>query len=54
MPLSKIEAGPPSYDYRLDARTVGAAHTMIAADPLDADVNGWLLGEVMPAVSFTR
>jgi hypothetical protein len=56
MLLSKIEAGPPGYDYRtFECQNCGRVHTMIVSgDPLESNVNGWLLGEVMPPSSFTR
>ena len=56
MLLSKIEAGPPGYDYRtFECQNCGRVHTMIVSgDPLESDVNGWLLGEVMPPNSFTH
>ena len=54
--LSKIEAGPPGYDYRtFECRNCGRVHKMIVSGDLpESDVDGWLLGEVMPPNSFTR
>ena len=50
MQLSRIEAGPPGYDYRtFGCQNCGRVHTMIVSgDPLESDINGWLLGEVRP------
>ena len=56
MLLSKIEAGPPGYDYRtFECQNCGRVHKMIVSGDLpESDVDGWLLGEVMPPNSFTR
>jgi hypothetical protein len=50
MLLSRIEAGPPGYDYRtFECLKCRRVHTMIVSDdPLESDVNGWLLGELGP------
>jgi hypothetical protein len=50
MLLSRIEAGPSGYDYRtFGCQQCGRVHTMIVSgDPLESDMNGWLLGETRP------
>jgi hypothetical protein len=50
MRLSKIAAGPSGYDYRtFECENCGRVHTMIVSDdPLETEINGWLLGELGP------
>ena len=50
MLLSRIKAGPSGYDYRtFGCQECGCVHTMIVSgDPLESEMNGWLLGEIRP------
>jgi hypothetical protein len=48
MLLSKIEAGPPDFQYRVfDCQKCGRTHTMIiSSDPMESSVRDWLDGEL--------
>jgi hypothetical protein len=50
MLLSKIEAGPSSFDYRtFECQNCGRIRTMIiSSDPMESDVHGWLVSELTP------
>jgi hypothetical protein len=55
MLFSKTASGPPGFDYRtFECRNCGRVHTIIVADDPADPANGWLLGDVMPARSFSR
>ena len=50
MLLSKLEAGPPGFDYRtFECQKCGRVETM-ASDPMQSGVCGWLAGELKPPV----
>jgi hypothetical protein len=48
MLLSKVETGPSGFDRRtFECQKCGHVHTMvIASDPMESSVNGWLSGEL--------
>jgi hypothetical protein len=50
MLLSKIEAGPSSFDYRtFECQNCGRIRTMIiSSDPMESNVRGWLVTELTP------
>ena len=52
MLLSKIEAGPSDFEYRVfECQKCGRTHTMIiSSDPMESNVRGWLDGELRAAV----
>jgi hypothetical protein len=50
MLLSKLEAGPPGFDYRaFECQKCGRVETMVvSSDPMTSDMRGWLAGELKP------
>jgi hypothetical protein len=50
MLLSKIEAGPRGFEYRIfECQKCGRIHTMIiSSDPMESNLRGWLDGELRP------
>jgi hypothetical protein len=50
MLLSKLEAGPPGFDYRtFECQKCGRVQTtVVASDPMTSSVRGWLGGELKP------
>ena len=50
MLLSKLDAGPPGFDYRtFECQKCGRLETItVSNDPMEAGVHGWLAGELKP------
>jgi hypothetical protein len=50
MLLSKLEAGPPGFDYRtFECQKCGRVETtVVASDPMTPVMRGWLAGELKP------
>jgi hypothetical protein len=50
MLLSKLEAGPPGFDYRtFECQRCGRVHTtVISGDPMTSEMRGWLASELKP------
>jgi hypothetical protein len=50
MLLSKLEAGPPGFDYRtFECQKCGRVHTtLVSSDPMTSGISGWLAGELKP------
>jgi hypothetical protein len=50
MLLSKLEAGPPGFDYRtFECQKCGRIETtVVSSDPMEAGMHGWLASELKP------
>jgi hypothetical protein len=50
MLLSKLEVGPPGFDYRtFECQKCGRVETqVVSSDPMKSDMRGWLAGELKP------
>ena len=50
MLLSKLEAGPPGFDYRtFECQKCGRVETtVVSSDPMTSDMLGWLASELRP------
>jgi hypothetical protein len=50
MLLSKLEAGPPGFDYRtFECQRCGRVETtVVASDPMTPEMRGWLASELKP------
>jgi hypothetical protein len=50
MLLSRLEAGPPGFDYRtFECQKCGRVETMsVSSDPMTSEAHGWLASELKP------